>query len=67
MHCLLCAPGKRGPTAAAALQARLEALGVAPLPRVSVLTGGVDAFMKLHGGRSDVVTLPPGGWKPPAH
>eukprot|EP00198_Chlamydomonas_reinhardtii_P011602 XP_001700939.1 predicted protein [Chlamydomonas reinhardtii] len=67
VHCLLCAPGKRGPTAAAALQARLEALGVAPLPRVSVLTGGVDAFMKLHGGRSDVVTLPPGGWKPPAH
>ncbi|KAG2430818.1 hypothetical protein HXX76_009794 [Chlamydomonas incerta] len=67
VHCLLCAPGKRGPTAAAALQARLEALGVAPAPQVRVLTGGVDAFMKLYGARSDLVTLPPGGWKPPAH
>ncbi|KAG2445090.1 hypothetical protein HYH02_008957 [Chlamydomonas schloesseri] len=67
VHCLLCAPGKRGPTAAAALQARLSALGVAPAPRVSVLAGGIDAFMKQYGGRGDLVTLPPGGWKPPAH
>ncbi|KAG2496070.1 hypothetical protein HYH03_005989 [Edaphochlamys debaryana] len=67
VHCLLCAPGKRGPQAAAALQARLQALGVSPAPRVSVLQGGIDAFMKAHGGRADLVDLPAGGWKPPAH
>ncbi|EFJ41886.1 hypothetical protein VOLCADRAFT_98123 [Volvox carteri f. nagariensis] len=45
VHCLFCSPGKRGPTAAAALQQRLQALGIEPAPRVSILKGGIDAFM----------------------
>ncbi|GLC38884.1 hypothetical protein PLESTB_001714500 [Pleodorina starrii] len=67
VHCLFCSPGKRGPTAAAALQQRLQALAVSPAPRVSVLRGGIDAFMAKYGSRTDLVTLPPGGWKAQTH
>ncbi len=67
MHCLYCHPGKRGPTAAAALQQRLQTLGVTPAPQVLVLKGGIDAFMAKYGGRSDLADLPAGGWKVQAH
>ncbi|KXZ54559.1 hypothetical protein GPECTOR_4g624 [Gonium pectorale] len=67
VHCLFCSPGKRGPTAAAALQKRLEALGVSPAPAVRVLTGGIDAFAQQYGSRTDLITLPPEGWKVQAH
>ncbi|GLI63295.1 hypothetical protein VaNZ11_006202 [Volvox africanus] len=67
VHCLFCSPGKRGPTAASALQQRLQVLGITPAPAVRVLKGGIDAFMAKHAGRSDLVTLPAGGWKVQAH
>ncbi|GIL78237.1 hypothetical protein Vretimale_7610 [Volvox reticuliferus] len=67
VHCLFCSPGKRGPTAASALQQRLQVLGITPKPQVRVLKGGIDAFMAKYADRSDLVALPPGGWKVQAH
>lgn len=68
VHCVLCSPGKRGPTAAAALQQRLSQLGLpGPGPQVLVLAGGIDAFMKQYQGDAALTRVPEGGWKLSAH
>ncbi|PNH12809.1 hypothetical protein TSOC_000232 [Tetrabaena socialis] len=59
IQCLL---GRRAPSVAKTLQARMQALGIVPVPHISVLTGGIDAFMASYAGRNDLVSLPSGKW-----